>query len=71
MLGNSIWRAGMQTLHAPPFNRLALARDPDPFFDRDIPSDLEGQAAYAQAARVVEARWQQEATRSLLRLARR
>lgn len=69
LLGNQIWRAGMKMLHAQHFKDLKDKQDADPFFDLDVPTDLEGQAEYAEEARRVEAKYADEENALLLRLA--
>jgi len=69
MLSHQTWRAGMKALHAQDFKTLKLKRDNDPFFDLDVPPDLEGQAEYAAEARRVEAKYADEENALLLRLA--
>ncbi|WP_233423782.1 NEL-type E3 ubiquitin ligase domain-containing protein [Paracidovorax citrulli] len=69
LMGHSTWRAGMQALHPREFQEHFRLRDADPFFDADIPEDLEGQADYAARARQVEAHWRRREDQLLLRLA--
>lgn len=69
LLGHQTWRAGMKVLHAQDFKDLKVKRDADPFFDLDVPPDLEGQAEYAAEALRVQAKYADEEDALLLRLA--
>lgn len=69
LLGHPTWRAGMRMLHAQDFKDLKTKQDDDPFFDLDVPADLEGQVEYAAKARRVEAKHAREENAMLLRLA--
>ena len=69
LLNNATWRAGMKALHAQEFKNLEWERNDDPFFDLDVPADVEGQAEYAAEARRIEAKWNEKENALLLRLA--
>ncbi len=69
LLNHQTWRAGMKALHAQEFTDLKVRQDDDPFFDLDVPRDLDGQAEYAAQALRVQAKYADEENALLLHLA--